>query len=175
MITTNDDKVADATRILRQHGMRRRYYHDDLGFNFRMTDIHAAIGLEQLKKLPEFNRKRQANAKYFNEHITGVVTPLTPDGYEHVFHQYTIRVPDGKRDAMVDYLNVNGVGSGIYYPVPVHQQTLYTQDLGYDQTLPQAEKAASEVLSLPVHPALSDADLKKIVTTVNNFVAEYLD
>lgn len=169
MITTNDDKVAENARVTRHHGMRRRYYHDELGFNFRMTDVHAAIGLEQLKKLPEFNRVRRANAEYFNENLKGVITPGAPDGYEHVYHQYTIRVPGGKRDEMIEHLRENGVGPGVYYPVPVHKQTYYVKELGYDQTLPEAERAAEEVLSLPVHPALRQAELETIVSTVNNF------
>lgn len=171
MITTNDANFAEECRIIRQHGMRRRYYHDDLGFNFRMTDVHAAIGLEQLKKLERFNQARQRNAAFFNEHLTGVVVPTVPDGYEHVYHQYTVRVPDGRRDALIEHLTQNEIGSGIYYPVPVHKQSYYTQYLGYDQSLPEAERAAAEVLSLPVHPALSPADLEAVVSAINDFMA----
>jgi dTDP-4-amino-4,6-dideoxygalactose transaminase len=174
MITTNDENLAESARVIRQHGMRRRYYHDELGFNFRMTDIHAAIGLQQLKKLNNFNKKRQENAAYLSKHLKGVVTPTNPEGYTHVFHQYTIRVPCGKRDQMVQYLQENGVGSGIYYPIPIHKQTYYIHELGYDQTLPESEKAALEVLSLPVHPALTDEELDKIVATVNEFASKYL-
>jgi dTDP-4-amino-4,6-dideoxygalactose transaminase len=169
MITTNDAATADRCRVIRQHGMRRRYYHDELGFNFRMTDIHAAIGLAQLGKLEQFNEARIANARYLNAHLRGVVTPEVPTGYRHVFHQYTIRVPDGRRDALVEHLKEHGVGCGIYYPVPIHQQTLYTEELGYDLHLPEAERAALEVVSLPVHPALTQADLEAIVAAVNSF------
>ena len=169
MITTDDPAIAEKVRVLRQHGMRRRYYHDELGYNFRMTDVHAAIGLEQLKKLAGFNQKRQANARFLSEHLQGVVTPTIPDGYQHVFHQYTIRVPGGRRDALANHLREHGVGSGIYYPVPIHQQTFYVEELGYHQCLPETERAAAEVLSLPVHPALSAADLETIVATVNEF------
>ncbi len=170
MITTNDAALAEKCRVLRQHGMRRRYYHDELGFNFRMTDIHAAIGLAQLKKLDKFNAARQANARFLSEHIRGVGVPKVPPGCTHVYHQYTIRVPNGKRDALLKYLTEHGVGTGVYYPVPVHQQTFYVEQLGYRQTLPEAECAAAEVLSLPVHPALSQADLKAIVAAVNEFM-----
>ncbi len=159
-----------SARVIRQHGMRRRYYHDELGYNFRMTDVHAAIGLEQLKKLANFNRQRQANASYLSQHLRDVVTPAVPDGYEHVFHQYTVRVPDGRRDALLDHLQANGVGTGVYYPVPIHRQTYYVQDLGYNQSLPESERAAAEVLSLPVHPALSPADLETIVAVVNDLM-----
>jgi dTDP-4-amino-4,6-dideoxygalactose transaminase len=170
MITTDDDEIAENCRVIRQHGMRRRYYHDELGFNFRMTDVHAAIGLAQLGKLEKFNAARIANAAYFNEHLEGVITPTVPEGYRHVYHQYTVRVPDGRRDALMAHLKENGIGFGVYYPVPIHKQTYYVKELGYDQSLPEAERAAEEVLSLPVHPALSQADLKKIVGTINAFM-----
>jgi dTDP-4-amino-4,6-dideoxygalactose transaminase len=170
MITTDDDQLAESCRVIRQHGMRRRYYHDELGFNFRMTDIHAAIGLAQLKKLDTFNHKRRQNAAYLSAHLKDVITPQIPAGYEHVFHQYTIRLPGGKRDGLIAHLQERGIGSGVYYPVPIHQQTYYMNDLGYKQSLPQAEKAAGEVLSLPVHPDLSQGDLESIVAAVNEFV-----
>jgi perosamine synthetase len=170
MITTNDAQIAENARVIRQHGMRRRYYHDELGFNFRMTDIHAAIGHEQLKKLSEFNRKRISNAAYLSKHLHEVLTPTVPKGYTHVFHQYTIRIQNGKRDAAVEYLREHGVGSGVYYPVPIHKQTYYVNELGYSQALPEAEKAADEVLSLPVHPALSEIDLETIVSVANAFL-----
>ncbi len=171
IITTDDRDTAEACRAIRQHGMRRRYYHDELGYNFRMTDIHAAIGLVQLEKLERFNEARIANAAYLSEHLEGVTTPTVPDGRRHVFHQYTIRVPNGQRDALRQSLQEAGVGTGVYYPVPVHQQTLYTEELGYDVALPQAERAAAEVLSLPVHPALSQDDLRAIVDAVNRALA----
>ena len=169
MITTNDAALAEKCRVIRQHGMRRRYYHDELGFNFRMTDIHAAIGLAQLGKLDSFNQARIANAEYLNAHLRDVVTPQRPPECRHVFHQYTLRVKNGRRDAMGEHLKECGVGSGIYYPVPIHQQTFYMQELGYDVHLPEAERAAGEVISLPVHPALSQADLETIVAAVNSF------
>lgn len=169
MITTDDAAIAENCRVIRQHGMRRRYYHDELGFNFRMTDVHAAIGLAQLQKLERFNAARIANAKYLSANLRGVAVPYVPDGYTHVFHQYTIRIAGGRRDALIEHLKAQEVGSGVYYPVPIHKQTYYTQDLGYAMTLPAAEKAAEEVLSLPVHPALSQADLETIVRAVNAF------
>lgn len=166
MITTEDEEIAERCRVIRQHGMRRRYYHDELGFNFRMTDVHAAIGLAQLGKLERFNGARIANARYLDEHLRGVVIPAVPEGRRHVFHQYTVRVLDGRRDAVLDGLRERGIGTGVYYPVPVHQQRFY-RDMGYDLTLPEAERAAREVLSLPIHPGLSAADLETIVEAVN--------
>jgi dTDP-4-amino-4,6-dideoxygalactose transaminase len=171
MITTDEDVIDEKCRVIRQHGMRRRYYHDMLGYNFRMTDIHAAIGLEQLKKLQAKNQQRRANASFLNAHLKGVVTPYTPHSCEHVFHQYTVRVPGGKRDALRTYLQENGVGSEVYYPVPVHKQSFYIGELGYKGSFPEAELAASEVLSLPIHPALSQADLDTIVNKVNEFMS----
>lgn len=169
MITTNDEGLDEECRIIRQHGMRRRYYHDDLGYNFRMTDVHAAIGLEQLKKLARFNEARQRNANFLSEHLQGVIVPTEPEGYEHVYHQYTIRVPVEKRDALIEHMQTNEVGVGVYYPVPIHLQGYYVNELGYNVRLPEAERAAQEVISLPVHPGLSMADLETIVSTVNLF------
>lgn len=171
MITTNDDKINDACRVIRNHGMHVRYYHDELGFNFRMTDLHAAIGLTQIGKLEQFNAKRQENAAYLSANLKGVVTPTIPAECGHVFHQYTVRVPGGKRDGLRDFLKERGVGSEIYYPVPIHQQKYYVEGLGYNQTLPETELAAKEVLSLPVHPGLSQADLDCIVSAVNEYMA----
>jgi perosamine synthetase len=170
MITTNDDVIAEKCRVIRQHGMHRRYYHDELGFNFRMTDVHAAIGLEQLKKLKGRNEQRRANASFLNANLKGVITPKVPEGCEHVYHQYTVRVPGGKRDALRTFLQENGVGSEVYYPVPVHKQSFYMGELGYQGSYPEAERAANEVFSLPVHPALSQADLDTIVNKVNEFM-----
>lgn len=170
MITTNDDDFAEKCRVIRQHGMRRRYYHDELGFNFRMTDVHAAIGLEQLRKLEGNNAMRWANACFLSEHLRNVILPCEPEGYQHVYHQYTIRIPGGKRDALRTYLQENGVGSEVYYPVPVHKQHFYVQELGSPLTLPVAERTALEVLSLPVHPALSSTDLETIAARVNEFM-----
>lgn len=171
MITTNDPAIDEKSRVIRQHGMRVRYYHDELGFNFRMTDIHAAIGLAQLQKLEQFNARRQANARFLSENLKGVVTPHVPEEYTHVFHQYTIRVPDGKRDALRAHLQAKGVGSEVYYPVPIHKQNFYVKELGYSQSLPETEKAAMEVLSLPVHAGLTPSDLEVIVSAVNEFMA----
>jgi perosamine synthetase len=166
MVTSDDDRVAERVRLLRNHGMERRYYHDFLGYNFRMTDVHAAIGLAQLAKLAVFNEKRIANARYLTERLMDVViTPQVQEGCRHVFHQYTIRVK-GDRDRMVERLKEQGIGTGIYYPLPVHQQPIY-QELGYTDRLPVAEAMSREVLSLPVHPALSQADLDRVVEVVS--------
>jgi dTDP-4-amino-4,6-dideoxygalactose transaminase len=166
MITTDDDEVAERARMIRSHGMRRRYYHDSLGYNFRMSDLHAAIGVVQMQRLGELTAKRRANAAYLSENLRGVRLPTVQDGYEHVWHQYTVRI-DAGRDAAVQQLSDAGVGTGVFYPVPAHKQR-HLSDLGYGKLiLPVAEKASREVFSLPVHPQLSQADLEKIVYEVS--------
>lgn len=168
VITTDDEELAERCRLLRSHGMHRRYYHEVLGYNLRMSDLHAAIGVAQVARLEEFIAKRRANAEYFNGHITSVVTPKVPPGFGHVWHQYTVRVTDGRnRDAAVEQLTRAGIGTGVFYPVPAHRQT-YIMSMGLgDVHLPVAEKAAREVISLPVHPQLSRTELETIVTEVN--------
>lgn len=167
MITTNDDNIADRCRMLRQHGMRVRYYHECLGYNFRMTDLQAAIGIVQLSKLEQFTLRREANARYLTGHIhnPNVITPTVRLGTRSVFHLYTIRVKSD-RDAAVRGLTEAGIGTGVFYPLPIHKQKVYVE-LGYSDSLPVAEQAAREVISLPVHPALSEADLDTIVQEVN--------
>jgi perosamine synthetase len=167
IVTTNDDALADRLRLLRNHGQSERYRHEILGYHFRTTDIQAAIGLVQLEKLPAWNEQRIANAQYLSDRLRGVRIPTVRPGRRHVFHQYTIRVPRD-RQAFQDHLKEQGVGSAIHYPCPIHHQPVYTS-LGYKDVLPQAESVAQEVLSLPVYPALSEADLDRIVAAVNSF------
>lgn len=175
MITTNDDDIARRCRMIRAHGMERRYYHDMLGFNFRLSDLHAAIGIAQMHRLPELTEKRRANAAFLNQHIknSGVVTPASVCGLagtyaaSHVWHQYTIRVLNGKRDQAIEKLTAAGIGTGIFYPIPAHQQKhIVEMGLG-GVSMPISEQAAQEVISLPVHPLLSSPDLEEIVDAVN--------
>lgn len=168
MITTNDEEFAQRCRMMRNHGMQQRYYHDMLGFNFRMTDLHAAIGLVQIDRLSDFTAKRRANAEYFNRCIRTVQTPSVKEGYDHVWHQYTIQVNGERdRDTAVKQLNEAGIGTGIFYPVPVYRQKPL-HDLGYgDIKLPVTEQVVKKVISLPIHPLLTTADREKIVSEVN--------
>jgi perosamine synthetase len=168
MITTNDEGLAEQCRLLRNHGMRKRYHYEFLGYNLRMTDLHAAIGVAQMARWEAFTAKRRANAAYLSEHITSVVTPKVRAGYEHVWHQYTVRV-DGERDrdAAVQRLREAGVGTGIFYPIPAHQHR-YMREIVGEVSLPVTEQLAQEVISLPVHPGLSQADLDTIVRAVND-------
>jgi dTDP-4-amino-4,6-dideoxygalactose transaminase len=162
IITTNDAGVADKSRLLREHGSKVRYHHEVLGFNYRMTDIAAAIGLAQLDKLESFNQRRIENAKELSssiEKIKGLIPPFIIPDVRHVFHQYTLRVTDDfhlRRDEVVNRLSQMGVGTGIYYPVPIHKQPFYK---GYEGDLRVSEAMAKEVLSLPVHPGVSTEDL----------------
>jgi perosamine synthetase len=166
MVTTDDDELAARLRPLREHGARERYRHDVLGYNFRLTDIASAIGLAQLAKLDAFNQARQRNAKRLTEALAGkdrITVPLERPGYRHVYHQYTVRI-HGDRDAVQRRLGQLGIGSAVHYPIPVHRQPLYV-DLGYGSLeMPVAETLADEVLSLPVHPALSEDDLDRVST-----------
>ena len=166
IITTDDDALADRARLIRSHGQRKRYYHETIGYNFRMTEIQAAIGLVQMGKLEQFTAARRANAEYLSRHLQRVIVPYEAPGCRHVYHQYTIRVADG-RDALAEHLRDRGIATGIYYPLPIHKQVAY-QRLGYRDHLPVAERASREVLSLPVHPALSQKDLDHIVEGVTS-------
>ena len=163
MITTSSEELERIARMLRNQGMERRYENEVVGFNMRMTDIHAAIGRVQLGKLAGWTAKRQANAAFLNEHITGVVTPPTAPGAVHVFHQYTVRVVDQDRDAFAAELTKRGVGSGVYYPTPIHRLPSFRLELD----LPVTEKATKEVLSLPIYPSLAEQELETIVEAVN--------
>jgi perosamine synthetase len=173
IIVTNDEKLVEACKLYRDHGSKVRYYHETIGFNLRMTDVSAAIGVVQLKKLNQFNQKRVENAaKLTNglKNIKGLVTPYTTPNVLHVFNQYTMRVSpefSSSRDALIEKLKAAGIGANIYYPIPIHKQPFY-QKLGYNDILPETEKAAQEVLSIPVHPGLSEQDLGLIVSALAN-------
>ena len=171
MITTNDKEIAEKSKMIRAHGSKVRYLHEMLGFNLRMTDIAAAIGLVQLEKLGGFTAARQKNAAMLSAGLKGIseiVPAVTKPGYTHVFHQYTIRAQ--KRDELAAFLKENEIGTGIHYPIPIHKQPYY-MELGYKDSLPVSEKAAEEVISLPVHPALSRDDVQKIVKATREFYA----
>ena len=171
MITTHNPEIAARIRMLRNHGQKERYFHEMLGYNLRMTDLAAAIGLCQLKKLDQFNVQRRQNAQTLTQglkNIKGLLTPYVFSEIKHVFHQYTIRVTEEFgvfRDALKEKLARQGITTEVYYPLPIHRQPLYHQ-LAYNDFLPGAEKAAQEVLSLPVHPALGEEEMFKICSVV---------
>lgn len=169
-MVTCDDDVAHRVRLLRNQGMERQYANEVVGFNARMTDIHAAIGRVQLTKLAGWTAQRQANAAFLDAHLEGVVTPPVRPGAVHVYHQYTIRLAGSsgpERDRFVAALkDEHQVGSGVYYPIPNHRLASL-EHFAPGLELPVTERAAAEVLSLPVHPALEQADLDRIVMAVN--------
>jgi len=170
MITTHDGELAERVRLLREHGMKVRYHHEVVGYNFRMTDIAAAIGLAQLPKLAGYNDRRRAIAERYDRELRGVITPFVRPGVTHVYHQYTILVRD--RDVFAESLKERGVGSAIYYPVPVHRQKPFIA-LGYgDQSYPVTDRLTAQVLSIPVHPALSDDEVNTVIGAVNETAAE---
>ncbi len=167
MIVTDDEEIAERARLLRHHGSPKTYEHVILGYNMRMTDLVASIGLVQIEKLQKWNTLRQKNAAYLSKglsKINGIVTPKIREGANHVFHQYTIRIPN--RDEAAQRLKEMGIGVGVHYPTPIHHQPLY-RDLGYTDSLPVAEAASQEVLSLPVHPSLTQDDLDKIIESIS--------
>jgi perosamine synthetase len=170
IITTNDDDLAERLRLLRNHGQSQRYEHVILGYHFRITEIQAALGLVQLRKLPAWTEQRIANAKYLSERLQGVQLPAVAPGRRHVFHQYTIRV-NGDRATLQQHLREQRIGTAVHYPRPIHHQPFY-QSLGYRDVLPEAEAASRQVLSLPIHPDLSQTDLDRIVAAVNCFVGQ---
>jgi dTDP-4-amino-4,6-dideoxygalactose transaminase len=167
MATFKDKEVYERSQMIRAHGMKVRNYHENIGFNFRMTDVHAAIGREQLKKLPEFNKKRQSNARYLLENIDNpkIDLPVTLENYTHVYHQFTIKIAD--RDESLERLTEAGIGTGIYYPVSINEQAVYT-NMGYKSETAVAQEVSQLVISLPVHPALTEEDLKEIERVVNS-------
>ncbi len=172
MVTTGDSQTAERVKAFRHHGQKQRYLHDDLGYNYRMTDVMAAVGIEQLKKLEGFTAKRIANAALYSKllaGVDGVTAPRMPTGMRHVFHQYTVSVGGGRRDALKDYLQREGVGTAVYYPIPLHLQP-WLKQLGYSKgDFPNAEKAAGEVLSLPVHPGVSEQDIGLVCEKIREF------
>jgi dTDP-4-amino-4,6-dideoxygalactose transaminase len=170
MITTSDGDLAERARLLREHGMKVRYHHDIVGYNFRMTDIHASIGLAQLPKLPANNERRRAIAARYDAELRGVITPRSRAGVTHVYHQYTIRVH--RRDMFAEALRERGVGSGIYYPIPVHRQKPFVA-LGYgEQHFGVTELLTEQVLSIPVHPSLTDGEVSSVIEAVNAVAGE---
>ena len=174
LVTTDDDKLADWLRLYRNQGMRARYQFEMLGYNYRMTDIAAAIGLAQFAKLPRNTARRQAlAARYdaaFGELPIGL--PITPDGRTHVFHQYTLDV-GGARDAIVADLREAGVGADIYYPIPVHRQS-YIMERGLHADLPVTDGAAARTLALPMFPGLTDAEQETVIDAVRAAVDRHL-
>jgi dTDP-4-amino-4,6-dideoxygalactose transaminase len=183
IVTTDDPAIAERVRLLRNHGQEARYYQIALGYNLRMTELQAALGIAQIEKLEYFTQRRIANATYLTNNLQGIVqTPIERPGYRHVYHQYTIKMPSRRNEFMTE-LRARGVDSTIHYPIPIHQQPFYQRKPGLFRVLspgqrtpvkgnnpiahlPVTESAAQQVVSLPVHPALSQEDLSTIAREV---------
>jgi len=175
LITTDDDALADWIRLYRNQGMRERYRHEILGYNFRLTDIAAAIGLCQLDKLERNTARRQAIAARYDAAFSDlpVVVPSVPADRTHVYHQYTLDVGPA-RDAIVEDLAAAGVSTGIYYPIPVHRQS-YVLALGIRAELPVTDRMAARTLSLPMFPGLTDGEQATVIEAVRAVVGRHAD
>jgi dTDP-4-amino-4,6-dideoxygalactose transaminase len=171
-IVTNDDKLADDLRALREHGQSTRYYHPVVGYNARLDEIQAAILRIKLRLLDKWNAARVSHAKKYNALLkdSGVTTPEMPAAGRHVFYCYAIRVPGGRRDALRAYLGERGIGTQIHYPVPIHLQQA-AQFLGYRPgDLPMTETLSNEILSLPMYAELTDPMLERVASEVSAFM-----
>ena len=172
-ITTNDDRLAEELRALREHGQSTRYYHPVVGYNARLDEIQAAILRIKLRRLEQWNARRRELARMYDDRLkgSGVVVPEIPgDIRRHVFYTYTIRVPGGRRDDLRKYLGERGIGTQIHYPVPIHLQQS-AEFLGYRKgDMPITEKVASEVLSLPMFAELTDQQLERVADSVQSFM-----
>ena len=180
MVTTNSDDLAERVKMLRQHGMRRRYYHDEIGWNARMDGFQGAILSVKLKYIDGWNQARRAVAEKYHDLFTaaglaesstypshGVVLPHEVAGSKHVWHQYVIRTP--RRDELRAFLAERKIGSEIYYPVPLHLQDAL-KSLGYKEgDFPEAERAAREVLALPIFPEIRENEQQTVVAAIAEF------
>jgi perosamine synthetase len=176
MVITNDPAIAKTIASLRHQAYSDRpYVHEAIGYNYRMTEMQAAIGLVQLGRLDDITERRRGNALYYDAEISPgrFIRPRVASGHRHVYHQYTLRVPEGEgmsRDGMRAKLEEAGIGTGVYYPVPVHRQPAYHRH--ENPPCPRAEAASLDMLSIPVHPGVSDADRELVARAVNELALE---
>ncbi|MFC1906264.1 DegT/DnrJ/EryC1/StrS family aminotransferase [Chloroflexota bacterium] len=176
MVTTNDKLTADRLRVLRNHGQTKQYFHELLGYNYRMTDIAAAIGIYQLEKLEQFCNRRRENAEFLSNEIgkiKGLVIPYVLPEVKHVFHQYTIRVTKDygiSRDGIILTMKKENIETGIYYPIIIPEQPIYKK-LGYNSDLPISKRSAAEVISLPIHPGVKQEEMRIIGQCLKTFPA----
>ncbi|MDD4255382.1 MAG: DegT/DnrJ/EryC1/StrS family aminotransferase [Methanofollis sp.] len=172
MVTTSSDDYDARLRRVINHGQSDKYLHTELGYNYRLTDIAAAIGLVQLSKLDGFNRRRQETAAYYDSHIraSGILTPPVAAGMTHVYHQYVLRVTEEaalSRDAFMARLREKGIGTAVHYPVPLNRQPVFA---GLNASCPVAESLAASVFSIPVHPAVTDEERAYICDAINEVI-----
>ncbi|HVF42951.1 MAG TPA: DegT/DnrJ/EryC1/StrS family aminotransferase [Pyrinomonadaceae bacterium] len=177
LVTTNDDKLAERLRRLRVHGGATEYHHDEVGFNSRLDTMQAAVLRVKLPHLDAWSDARRERAETYTRMLSeagleGLVTPpYVVRGARHIFHQYVIRVDAARRDALVEHLKSNGVGTKIYYPVPLHLQPCFAY-LGHKRgDFPESERAARETLALPMYPELTRGQQEYVVDTIRRFFA----
>ena len=172
MVVAHDDEVAARLRRLRVHGGRQMYHHEEVGYNSRLDALQAAVLSVKLPYLPAWSEARRANAGFYDEALSGIDelrTPFVAPESESIYNQYTIRVTGGKRDELAAHLRERGVGSSIYYPVPLHLQECF-EYLGYRRgQFPESELASEEVLSLPVFPELTEQEREYVVASIREF------
>jgi len=172
MTATNDDATAERLRKLRVHGGVQMYHHEEVGYNSRLDALQAAVLAAKLPHLDGWSAARRAHAAFYDEALAGIdglTTPIVRPGNESIVNQYTLRVAGGKRDALREHLTAAGVGSSVYYPVPLHLQECFAY-LGYREgQFPESERACREVLSIPVFPELSEAQLAFVAETIRGF------
>ncbi len=172
MIVTPNAATAERLRKLRVHGGRQMYHHEEVGYNSRLDALQAVVLLAKLPHLAAWSAARRAHAEFYDQALaglSGISTPVVRPGNESVVNQYTIRVADGQRDALAEFLKARGVGSGVYYPVPLHMQECFRY-LGYgDGDFPESERACREVLSLPVFPELTPEQREHVVRSIREF------
>ena len=177
LLTTNDQALAERLKILRVHGSAIEYRHSEVGINSRLDELQAAVLRVKLSRLDGWSARRGANARRYDEMLRAqqlpfeLETPRVRDNVRHIFHQYVVRVPD-RRDALVKHLADHGVGTGVYYPIPLHLQECFA-DLGYlEGEFPEAERAARETMALPVYPELTEWQQQYVVETLARFGLE---
>jgi dTDP-4-amino-4,6-dideoxygalactose transaminase len=163
MITTSNIDIAHKIKILRNQGMSAQYDYVKVGHNARLTDIQSAIGICQLKSLNQANIKRRRNADFYANNLVGVQTQIVPQGYFHVYHQYSILINSEIREGFMDSLRNSGIETRIYYPKPLNEVGIYKSEI----YLPICNKVSKEIVSIPVHDGLTKAELKKIAETIN--------
>ncbi len=165
MIVTDDDRLADRVRMLRNHGSRVRYHHDIIGYNSRLDELQAAVLRVKLRRIDRFNRQRRANAHYYSARLAeaGVVPPFEDGKGVHVYHQYTVLTE--RREALQQALARAGCASAVYYPIPLHRQEVFAASCA-SLSLPVSEQVAAQVLSLPIYPELTEAQMDRVIAAI---------
>ncbi len=174
MVSTNDDEIAGIVRMLLKHGGKDKYNVDHIGYNARLDTLQAAIVLAKFKYIDEFNGRRRSIADFYSKALNGLdglslPLPMPAADVDHVYHQYTIRIADGRRDDLQKFLNDNNISTMVYYPMPLHQMKVFGGRSIVSGSLPESEKAAKEVLSLPIEPLMTLESMRDVVETIKRF------